>query len=980
MFDRMRKYLAPPMFENEEKTRSAGLLNVVLLTMLALTAVYAFLAPFTQENPVPLLAINAILAPLWLGGLYLIRRGWVRPVAFALAAIMWVLVTFTSVVTGGVRSPGLVNYVMAILIAGLILGGRAGIGVAAAAILVSLGMLYAELSGFLPFPRFTSTPVFTWVVLAGNFVVTAVLLHLATRSIDDALGRAHRNERALAERNRELQARTRELEAEIAGRKRVEGALRESEERLRSIVEQSSDGIVLTDERGAIIEWNRGQEQITGLKRADVLGRPLWDVQFQVSSRERDTPAVYEQVKASILEFLETGQAPWLNRLQETVILRSDGTRRSVQAIIFPIKTDRGFMVGGISRDITDLKRAGAERERLVAALERRSIQLQTAAEVSKSASTILNPEELINQAVNLIQERFGFYYVGLFLVDEPGEYAVLRAGTGEAGQQMVEAGHKLRVGGDSMIGWCTARGQARIALDVGKEAIRFDNPLLPQTRSEMALPLLSRGRCIGALTVQSDEEAAFSEEDIVVLGTMADHLAIAIENARFYDDAQREIAERKRAEKALQERAARLELIARVGHRTTATLDLDALLHQAVNLIGDAFEYHNVVILLVEDEEIVLRAATLPAARSSLEGRARLRIGVEGITGWVAGSGEPLLVPDVSLEPRYRAMLERPEVKSELAVPIKLKDIVVGVLDVQSAEKAAFSEEDIVVLQTLADQLSIAIENARLYERLRDHAAELEQRVAERTVELAAVNKELEAFAYSVSHDLRAPLRSIDGFSRALLEDYEDRLDAEGQDYLHRVRASCQRMGQLIDDLLRLSRVTRGEMRREPVDLSALAQEIAVELQETQPERRVEFIIQPGLAADGDARLLRVVLENLLGNAWKFTGKRRQARIEFGLTEAEGRSVYFVSDNGAGFDMAYADRLFGAFQRLHSLAEFRGTGIGLATVQRVIHRHGGHVWAEGAVGQGATFYFTLGTRMGEINGEQDHLAGGRQS
>jgi PAS domain S-box-containing protein len=236
----------------------------------------------------------------------------------------------------------------------------------------------------------------------------------------------------------------------------------------------------------------------------------------------------------------------------------------------------------------------------------------------------------------------------------------------------------------------------------------------------------------------------------------------------------------------------------------------------------------------------------------------------------------------------------------------------------------------------------------------------DLEQRIVERTAQLQTANKELEAFCYSVSHDLRTPLRSLDGFSQALLEDYADKLDTQGQNYLGRIRAGSQRMGLLIDDLLNLSQVSRSEMSRETVDLSKMAREVAEELQNSAAEREVEFVIASGLTAETDPRLLRIVLSNLFGNAWKFTSKRPHARIEFGCSGENGSKEYFTRDNGAGFDEAYADKLFGVFQRLHSARDFPGTGIGLATVQRIIHRQGGRIWAEGKVEEGATFHFTL--------------------
>lgn len=236
----------------------------------------------------------------------------------------------------------------------------------------------------------------------------------------------------------------------------------------------------------------------------------------------------------------------------------------------------------------------------------------------------------------------------------------------------------------------------------------------------------------------------------------------------------------------------------------------------------------------------------------------------------------------------------------------------------------------------------------------------ELEQRVQERTAQLEEANKELESFAYSVSHDLRAPLRAIDGFSRILLEECKDTLDEEAQGYLDRIAAGSRRMGQLIDDILKLSRLSRTEMAFYRFDLSAMVRDIAAELQEAEPERQVEFAIEDNLMVSASQRVLRVALVNLLENAWKFSAKSPRARIEFGSKEQDGERCYFVRDNGPGFKMEYADRIFKPFERLHKASEFPGTGIGLSIVQRIIQRHGGRVWVESAEGQGATFYFSL--------------------
>jgi light-regulated signal transduction histidine kinase (bacteriophytochrome) len=287
----------------------------------------------------------------------------------------------------------------------------------------------------------------------------------------------------------------------------------------------------------------------------------------------------------------------------------------------------------------------------------------------------------------------------------------------------------------------------------------------------------------------------------------------------------------------------------------------------------------------------------------------------------------------------------------------------ILNILEDSAEEKARLADTQRAALNILDD---FDIEKKRVEE----VNAELRSEIAERArVEEAlrhakavaeAASKELEAFSYSVAHDLRAPLRSIDGFSQALLEDCADRLDADGKKYLAYVRDAALYMGKLIDDLLDLSRVTRAELRRERVDLSDLARAVFARLRDAQPDRVAELVVQDGLVAQADPRLCEVVLVNLLGNAWKFTGKRASARIELAARKGEKPTVFFVRDNGAGFNSAYAGKLFGVFQRLHRAQEFEGTGIGLATVQRIVRRHGGRVWAEGEVDRGATFYFTL--------------------
>ncbi|MGA2865990.1 MAG: MASE1 domain-containing protein [Verrucomicrobiota bacterium] len=424
---------------------------------------------------------------------------------------------------------------------------------------------------------------------------------------------------------------------------------------------------------------------------------------------------------------------------------------------------------------------------------------------------------------------------------------------------------------------------------------------------SLMYVPVRKDEKAIGVLSIQSYTPKAYSSEDLRALQALADHCGGALERIR--------------AQAALAESDQRLQLALAASKMGIWTIELSdprqfygsPELEAIFGLKPGEFAGTEQAFfeLIHPDDHALIRQTIEAAIRSRGDHEVEFRFRPRGRNaGWMLGRGRAYYDP--------------------AGKPVRLAGAGIDITALKEAEQE-----------------------------IRRLNAELERRVGERTAQLETINKELEAFSYSVSHDLRAPLRSILGFSEALLERYSHQLDPRGQDFLRRARDSCLHMDKLIADLLQLSRVGRSEMQRQPVNLSALALSIAAELRQAEPDRPADFLIAPDLRAEGDERLLRVALDNLLRNAWKFTCHKPRARIQFGAV-AEPQPAFFVGDNGAGFDMAYAGKLFGVFQRLHSTSEFPGSGVGLATVQRIINRHGGRTWACGAPGQGATFYFTL--------------------
>jgi PAS domain S-box-containing protein len=759
--------------------------------------------------------------------------------------------------------------------------------------------------------------------------------------------------------------------SDITEQKRAQDALRKSEEKYRSIVETTHDWIWEIDKDGMHTYSNPGVQEILGYSPEEIIG--LGSFEFM---HEEDRLIVKEKIEQLTAD--GHGWTNWVIRW-----LHKDGSYRYLESNGTPILDSNGELIGfrGTDRDISKRKQAeeSLEKERLLLDLLLNNSTDNIYFKDTESRFIRINqsmadwfglddPEQAIGKT------DFDFFTEEHAREAYSDEQRMMLTGIPVIGKEEKE------VWPDGRVTWVSSSKVP--ILDKNGNIIGtfgISRNITEHKRAEQELQ--QRQREVSTL-LDSLPGYAFSKDinGVYVTANQIFCEAVGCPQSEIAGKTDFDIFPRDLAEKYRRDDARMLELgeALQIGDEETIDGDERIIVRtrkvplmgedgRPVGLIGlaiDITDQRNAEQALRESEE---RFRTL--ADTSSSGIVTIRdeavlyanSAAETITGFTRAELLKLEFWEI-MHPDYRELVKAHGLiaqkgKStpssyELKIVMKSGD-----------EKWILASAARMMLEgspaTVVTFLDIT-DRKRAEEQLLQLNEELEDRVTQRTAQLEAANKELEAFSYSVSHDLRAPLRSIDGFSHAILEDYAGKLDAQGKDYLQRVRAATLRMADLIDDLLDLSRVTRTEMHMEKVSLSEMASSIAAELQRNDPERRVDFGIASKLAVKGDPHLLRVMLQNLMENAWKFTGKHERAKIELGAMKLDGKTCYFVRDDGAGFDMAYASKLFAPFQRLHTLSEFPGTGIGLATVQRIIRRHGGEVWAEGEIEKGATFYFTM--------------------
>ena len=764
-------------------------------------------------------------------------------------------------------------------------------------------------------------------------------------------------------------------------------AERQAEEGAQLIVEATLDAVVVADVTGRITAWNTQAEKTFGWPPQQAIGKLLTETIIPVHHHEAHTQGMRK--------FLETGAGPILGKRIEMSARHQDGHEFPVELTVSPVRLRGSWIFSSFIRDLTEKKRSEAAIQRFAAAMDATADAIYL---VDRATMRYVYVNDAACRMRNHTREQ-------LLALGPAGLMAIPEAELARDYDDIIASGkpaepvEMLRPRDDGSQAWVELRRHAQrfsndwVIVSIARDITERKRVAAELEESDRRFSDMMGNVDLVSIVIDSQSRIIYCNDYFLALtGWRREELL----GEKFVDliippDLAGEVRE-VHSEMLADLPAARHhenEIVTRAGERRLIRWNNSVLRSPSGEVLGTASIGEDITERTRAEE--ALRASELQQRqlieqleieRSRLIAAQRVaKVGsweTDPVTLSVIWSDETHRIHEtdpVTFHPTHPRFLEfvHPEDRTKVEAAFELSFGEPGANNViehrllMADGRVKFLEER---WRVFCDALEKPVrvvgtcqdisERKQAENEIRRLNADLERRVEERTAALQAANQELEAFDYSVSHDLRAPIRHVDGFSTMLLEDYRDKLDARGINCLERIQGAGQRMDQLVGDLLALSLVSRGELHRTAVDLSALAQLVFADLQKADPEREVECVVASGLSANADRGLLRIVLENLIGNARKFTAGCIGAKIEFGGVATDGETVFFVRDNGAGFDATYADKLFAPFQRLHSQSDFAGTGIGLATVRRIITRHGGQVWAEGVVNQGATIHFTL--------------------
>ena len=596
-----------------------------------------------------------------------------------------------------------------------------------------------------------------------------------------------------------------------------------------------------------------------------------------------------------------------------------------------------------LEKELKIYKESESQTIRFANQLTRFTNQLSTAADVSKQLSSILDINLLLQEIVTLVQNRFHLYHVHVYLLDDDKELLNMHVGSGEVGKQLRDSQHKIALHTEHSIVAKAARTGATVLVDdVMKDPTFLPNPLLPDTKSEIAVPLIMGDKVIGILDVQDDESHRFDQIDVDTFNTFSGHIAAAIQNAYLF-------AEQREAEEALRLYASRLQSLHEIDKAILTSESPESIARTAVQHLQPIISYDRASVAIFDFESTKVRvfAAEQQIDQDPIANTYDL---ITITNALKKADGKPIYGSINTFSPDIPIIQELKEqnIQSIILYPLRYRDELIGAINLASYDPGTFSESDIAIVDEIAAPLAIAIQQAWLYEEVRQHAKALEMR-----------NEELEQFAYVASHDLQEPLRIVISYVQLLARQYEGKLDEDADIFINYAIGAAMRMRNLISDLLSYSRLeSRGKLFTE-TDMNQVVERVLIDLSLTIEENNATVTYDPLPTIFADTTQMSQILLNLISNGIKFRDEV-DPQIHISASFENNHWLFSVQDNGIGIEEQYTDRIFAIFQRLHTVEEYPGTGIGLAICKKIIERHNGQIWVESILGQGTTFFFTL--------------------